>query len=177
MTDHFHHCVWGERVCTMWGAITAVHCYTVLPPRALKVNEIQKLPLSKSRNSYLDLIIVTFAMNVGVFVSKVFFNKKQKKNSNYFLYFRVIISAQSKIKYCFLFNVPYNCVLLIRIVFLQTFTVIFYLCRLPIAIQSAVFEVPYVLYVLDDRTTCDVTDNERCSGSSERKIPRALATW
>lgn len=142
MTGNFYHCVWGERECTMWGAITAVHCYTVILERALKVSEIRKLPLSESRNSYLDLIIVTFAMNVGVFVSKVFFLKKQKKNFNCFLYFRVIISAQSKVKYWFLFNVPYICALLIRIVFLQTFTVIFYLCRLPIAIQSAVFEVP-----------------------------------
>lgn len=106
------------------------------------------------------------------------YKKQEKKNLIAFCTFEsFLLKGKSNTDF---FYAPYFCVLLIRTVFLQTFTVIYCLCRYSVglytAIQSAVFEVPYVLYVFDERPTCDVTDNERCSGSSERKIPRALAT-
>lgn len=49
--------------------------------------------------------------------------------------------------------------------------------EMPLKLQSSSRSHTHTLYVLHERPTCDVIDDERCSGSSERKIPRALATW
>lgn len=85
---------------------------------------------------------------------------------------------KGKVYTVYLFKSWCDCGLLICIAFLQTFTAIHSLHSVGLctAMQWAVSEVPHALYVFDERPTCDVIDNERCSGSSERKIPRALAT-
>lgn len=91
----------------------------------------------------------------GVVILKMFYAQSHKFDTGG----KLVSALQCGIKHVLLANLVHN----------SNFP------QMPLKLQSS-SRSHARLHVLHERPTCDVIDDERCSGSSERKIPRALAT-